>query len=170
MRGRSDISAAQSQGTWLGKLQALAPNVALWNGGPQHDMLMMQLIILLFDVPEAWYTPDLLFDGQHNGAGFEVRNVYTRVRDPGNMRHIFQNHESFMAIVRETVFANRLDVAVLENHMQAYRTLETQLLAKQLVLISEFPAKCGGRRGDGSANAAQTAHLTQLLSRLNMDW
>jgi len=170
MRGRSDISAAQSQGTWLGKLQALTPEVNRWTGGAQHDVLIMKLIILLFDVPEGWYTPDLLFDGQHNGAGFEERNLYTRVRDPGNMRHIFQNHESFMAIVRETAFKNKMSVDVLERSMQLYRTLETQLLAKQLVLISEIPAKCGGRRGDDSANAAQTAHLTQLLSRLNMDW
>ncbi len=110
MRGRPDSNAAQSQGTWLGKLQTLAGSVVRGERGPQHDAFIMRLVVLLFDVPEGF------FYGRRAGAAVavdEMHNSYTRVWDPGNIRHIFQNHESFMSIVREAAVANGLSVALL---------------------------------------------------------
>ncbi len=74
-----------------------------------------------------------------------MQNSYERVRDPGNMRHIFQNNESFLSIVKETARLNGLPVDLLQQRVEEYQALETRLLAKQKSLIADGAA---GRAGE----------------------
>jgi hypothetical protein len=136
MRNRPDISAAQGEGTWLGKLQALARDAVYWNGGDQHNVIIMKLIVLLFDVPQTFFT------GRPDWAREEgLHNWYTRVRDPGNMRHVFQNNKAFMTLVKDIARLNQLPADFLAPRVDQYRALETELLAKQQALIAELPLK-----------------------------
>jgi hypothetical protein len=135
MRNRPDISVVQGEGTWLGKLQALARDVVYWNGGEEHIAVVMKMIVLLFDVPQGFFT------GQRAGGEFGLHNSYTRVRDPGNLRHVFQNNKAFMTMVKDIARLNLLPVDFLSPRVEQYRALETQLLAKQQALIAELPLK-----------------------------
>jgi hypothetical protein len=95
----------------------------------------MKLVVLLFDVPQSFFT------GRRDYGEFGLHNSYTRVRDPGNMRHVFQNNKAFMTMVKDIARLNLLPVDFLSPRVEQYRALETQLLAKQQALIAELPLK-----------------------------
>jgi len=164
MQNRPDISDAQGEGTWLAKLQALERDVVYWNGGDQHNPIMFRLIVLLFDVPETFY-----FGRAPSGSGEdELHHSYTRVWDPGDMRHVFQNHKTFMTMVKDTARLNWMSPAFLQPRVQEYKELETKLMAKQKALIAELPTKYDEWRSDArvAGPQEQTADLSALLRRM----
>jgi hypothetical protein len=114
--------------------------------------------------------PESFYFGLPPGGSGENRlcHSYTRVRDPGDMRHVFQNNKAFMTMVKDMARLNWMPATFVQPLVQRYKDLEAQLLAKQKALIAELPTKYDEWRSDapGPKPQAQTADLSALLRRM----